>query len=81
MLIALSVFDKKAEFFGPPMFARNVNEGRRSFLDACNDAQSYLSKHPDDYVLYAVGTFDESTGLLSASSPAFHVADGSILIV
>ena len=56
ILVALSIFDTKAECFNNPFFTRTLAEGIRSFNDAPNVV------HREDYVLYRVGAFDDSTG-------------------
>lgn len=64
-----SVFDKKASIFFQPFFFRTIPEAIRSFTDEANsDAdKSMISKHPDDYALYSLGDFDDTTGDFSPS--------------
>jgi hypothetical protein len=38
------------------------------------DAQSTVSRHPEDFSLYRVGTFDTGSGELEAEKPLKHVA-------
>lgn len=56
------VFDRKSERYFPPFVVENDAVAERRFADILVDPQSVLSKHPQDYILYGVGEFDESTG-------------------
>lgn len=67
MLNLFAVRDSKAEAFMPPFTATNKGLAIRSFTDAVNDKSSIFSKYPDDFVLYDLGTFDESTGIITSS--------------
>lgn len=60
-----SVYDSKAEFFAQPMFFRTTGEALRSWSQACNDEQQDLSKHPGDFSLFHIATYDTDTGVLT----------------
>nr|QJB19119.1 MAG: nonstructural protein [Microvirus sp.] len=81
-LVALSVFDLKGEFFFPPFFARNEQEGRRSFMNLCRDKSTNIGLNPDDFNLLSIGSFDDSTGLFSpnANGVALFLCNGSSAI-
>lgn len=64
--IGFSIYDAKAECYGPPFFAPAVGQAVRHFGDLCRDPQSSIAKHPDDYRLYKIGEFDDSTGVIGA---------------
>lgn len=63
-LNAYSVFDNKAIAFIPPFFMVNDAVAIRNFADAVNDPTHAFHKNPDDYVLYRIGSFDDSVGVL-----------------
>jgi len=69
-LRALSVRDNAIDAFLPPFFVRTVDEGVRAFGAALGDSQHRFVSHPDDYVLYSVGQFDDNSGLLEPAEPA-----------
>lgn len=69
LLIACAVLDTKVGAYAPPFFVRSKAEAIRSFLDACKDPQVSISKHPEDYRLFLVGSFDDLTGHLDPSLP------------
>lgn len=58
-----SVFDTKVGAFMPPFAARSDGEAMRSFGDAIGDGKSQFAAHPEDYQLFYVGSFDDSSGL------------------
>lgn len=62
-----TVFDSAAQVFGRPMFVPRIEVARRAFVDEVNRkaADNQLNAHPEDFGLYAVGTFDDQTGHLS----------------
>ena len=57
-----SIYDCKAEFWSSPMMFQSRASAVRSFTDVVNDSSSDFFKHPEDYTLFAVGTFDEASG-------------------
>lgn len=61
-----AVFDVKMKLFTSPFCARNVDSAIRQFADMCSNPQIPFGKHPEDYVLYELGTFDLEDGLLEA---------------
>lgn len=64
-LLVCAIMDAKVGAFSPPMYFRSKGEAVRSFLDALSDSQTSLSKHPRDYQMFLVGTFDDQTGHLT----------------
>lgn len=57
-----SVFDEKAKSFAPPFCMHTDGQATRGFGDACEDPKSLMSKHPQDYSLYKLGSFDDFEG-------------------
>ena len=45
-ILALSIYDKKAEQYLPPFFAYNEQLAIRTLKDILNNPQSPMSKHP-----------------------------------
>lgn len=58
-----SVLDAKIGSFMQPWFSATVDSARRAFFDACQDSASLLGRHPQDFTLYHLGSFDDETGL------------------
>lgn len=69
--VILSVKDTAAQAFGRPMFLPTAAVGIRSFRDEVNrlDSGNDMNKHPDDFELYELGFYDDSTGIIEVSTP------------
>ena len=58
-----SVRDAAAEAYLPPFAMQTLGAAIRAFTDTCNDPNSNLNNHPEDYTLFRLGIFDDRTGL------------------
>jgi len=60
----VSVKDRAADVFNRPFFVPHRNVAVRDFTDEVNRnaVDNQLNKHPDDFDLYLLGTFDDSAG-------------------
>lgn len=69
--IIVSVKDTAAQAFGRPVFVPSAAVAIRSFRDEVNrkDSTDDLAKHPSDFDLYEIGTFDDSTGIIEVAEP------------
>lgn len=69
-----SVRDLKAAAFAPPFFLGRDEVALRTFSDALKDPSHPMAAHPEDYHLYRLGEFDDSTGVLVPSpEPKFLI--------
>lgn len=66
-MFIVSVRDSAVEAFMNPFVVPATGAAVRSFKDEVNrkDAGNAMNKHPDDYELYVLGTFDERTGAIA----------------
>lgn len=64
-LYVCAVYDKGIEAYNTPMYFRAIGEAKRSFLDACSPekGQAMFMSHPEDYVFFCLGQFDDKTGI------------------
>lgn len=69
-LVIVSVRDTKANAFGIPVCVPTVGAAVRSFSDQINGQDSVLTKHPQDFDLFELGTFDDNTGLFDTHTPS-----------
>ncbi len=70
MLDAFTVRDSAAEAFMRPFFAQSQGAAIRSFSDMVNgEAEHPIAAHPEDYTLFALGTFNERTGMMETHEP------------
>lgn len=58
-----AIYDSKAQFFMKPFNVRNKGEAIRGFADLANDQNTVVGKHPEDFGLFELGSFDEEKGL------------------
>lgn len=63
-LKAYAIFDIKADVFNVPFFFTTNGQAVRAFQDLAQDPQSTVSKHPEDYKLVRLGSYDDETGVL-----------------
>lgn len=78
-LNAYCIYDRKALVYHAPFFAVADGAAARSFSDLANDANTTVGRHPADYILYRVGTFDDAIGNLLPET-AVHIADAATLV-
>ncbi|WNK14353.1 MAG: nonstructural protein [Microvirus sp.] len=66
--IMMSLFDKKAGSYGQPFFVVSNGAAFRSIGDELRRGgdDNVLAKHPSDFELYVVGSFDDVTAELKA---------------
>ncbi|WNK12512.1 MAG: nonstructural protein [Microvirus sp.] len=80
MLHAYTVYDRKALQYHAPWFAVTDGAAVRSFADLANDPSTTVGRHPGDYVLYRLGSYDDAAGLLLPSTAPVHVSDALPLV-
>lgn len=67
MLVNLyCVYDAKAAYYLPVFAMRTHGEAMRAMAQAANDPSSQVGAHPEDYILYHVGTFDDQAGAVES---------------
>lgn len=60
--LIFTVHDVKAETFMPPFFVPSKGLAIRAFEDCINSDDHHFGKHPADYTLFSLGSFDTDTG-------------------
>lgn len=56
------VKDLAVQAFNDPGVAGSPGGVIRAFADQANDGKSEIARHPEDYELYELGTFDTDSG-------------------
>lgn len=64
-----SIFDKGIEAYLRPFTMQAHGQAIRSFLDEVNNDSSPISKHPEDYTLFFIGTWNESNAEIVTQEP------------
>jgi hypothetical protein len=62
LLKMFSIYDEKAVAHVTPFFMHNEMMALRQFKNMCFDKNSQIGTNPEDYSLWCVGEFDDSTG-------------------
>jgi hypothetical protein len=60
-----TIYDSKAKFYSTPFYSPNDDTAIREFVRIVNDTASNINPFPDDYSLFKIGTFSDTTGLIS----------------
>ena len=67
--------DIKANYYHPPQLWRNAGEAVRACENSVNDQKdSLFSKNAEDFVLFEIGEYSESTGQITPCDKK-HIAD------
>lgn len=77
---AYSLFDTKSLLFSPPFYQPVDGAAVRLLADLVNDPNTTVGRHPADFVLYQLGTFDDQKGTLSPLEIKRHVIDAVALV-
>lgn len=63
-----SIYDQKAKAYLPPFIMPEQGQAERVFGDCVNSQDHQFAKHPEDYTLMEIGTFDDNKGKITAHS-------------
>ena len=74
MKIVIAVFDKKTALFDQPFHVRHPGEAIREWDIVRKDEKTKFGKNPEDFDLYQIATYDDSTGEYTTAKT--HLATG-----
>lgn len=60
----MAIHDRQLDSYINIFPMQSVGQALRGFSDEVNNPDSDMHKHPEDYTLYQVGTFDKNSGQL-----------------
>lgn len=80
ILKIFSIQDIKAKAFLPPFFLPEQGQATRTFGDCVNDPKHQFGRHPHDYTLFGIGTFDDETGTITVEDK-FAIGNGLEFVV
>jgi len=72
--LVFSAYDAKIKTFNLPFYQQHVGQAMRMWQDATNNSETTVSRHPSDFVLYQIATFDDETGLTEVCNPHVRIA-------
>ncbi len=64
-LNAYTIYDVASGVYMRPFFSQADGQATRGFKDIATDADHEVGKHPEDYTLYRIGTFNDTTGKMT----------------
>lgn len=70
-----TVYDRKAEAYDQPIFARTDAEVVRSLQDAISKGNNLFSNHPQDFCVYCIGFFYAQDGVIVPVDPIKLIID------
>lgn len=80
ILNAYSLYDRKALQYHAPFFSVADGAALRMVADLVADPNTTVGRHPEDYVLYRVGAYDDASGSLLPVTALDHIADCASLV-
>lgn len=72
MLKAFALLDMKTGAFATPFFMHHVGLAVRAVTDLAQDLNTTVGRHPGDFALVEIGSFDDNSGVLMACTPINH---------
>jgi len=64
-----SIYDSKADAYLTPFFLHQEAMAIRVFSDCINSETHQFGKHPEDYTLFSIGTWEDQSGKFSTTNP------------
>lgn len=64
-----SIYDTASGTYLRPFFTGADGDAARSFSDLAIDAEHQIGKHPADYTLFRLGSFNDNTGKIEGETP------------
>lgn len=76
------IYDKKANAFtNDPFMVDFKGQAMRGFADLANSRDNDIGKHPEDYSLFYLGTFNKETAeIITEAGGKVHACDALTLI-
>lgn len=78
ILQVFTIRDRSADVYDRPFFAVSIGVAIRSFTDEVNrnGADNMMFKHPEDFDLYHLGEYDDSSADFTISDNPVQIAIG-----
>ena len=68
-----TVYDRKSKAFFSPFTSENDDTAKRMLASSVNSSGTMISQYPEDYDLFMIGSFSETTGCVTGVTPAEFV--------
>lgn len=70
-----SLHDSKALIYSPPFLAGQHGLAMRMVQELANDLSTSVGRHPADFTLYCIGSFDDQSGQMLPAAHREHISD------
>lgn len=77
ILKVYAIFDVKGEVFNTPWFMHTHGQATRAFKDLVADKATLVGRNPEDFVLFSIGSFDDSSGSLIPLGKPERIVQGA----
>lgn len=77
ILQLFSIYDEVTLIYNYPFIAHNINDAKRMFISSTQDENSMISKNPQDFSLYYVGSYNNENGEYTNTFPKELVLRGN----
>lgn len=67
-LNAYTIYDVASGVYMRPFFSQADGQAIRGFKDIATDADHEIGKHPEDYTLFRIGSFNDNTGKMEGET-------------
>lgn len=74
-----AIRDQKTEHYTQPWLAHTPGEAQRNFQRLVDDSNTQVGQFPTDYDLYSLGSYESSTGKITAHDTPQHIVHGAQL--
>lgn len=78
--ILISIYDSASGAYSRPECAAAAPAALRGFRDLVNSKEGAVSKHPDDFTLFELGSFDDNSGKFEIHEEPLRIARGKDLV-
>jgi hypothetical protein len=73
--VMFAVFDSAIKAYANPVFLQSRGEAIRGFIEIVNDPKSKFFKFPEDFTLFELGTYDDSSGLVTSLTTPYSLGN------
>lgn len=80
-LTMFSILDGKSGIYNQPFSAVSTGVALRMFTDLVNDPKSVINKHPEDYTICELGSFDDNVGTFEGLTSPRPLGNAAAFIV
>lgn len=80
LLHVFSVYDSKIGAYLQPFFLQTKPAAIRAITDCVRDPEHRFGQHPEDYVLFHLGTYEDNTGVWGINPSPEVMAGGHELL-